>query len=499
VFYLTATIHRLLLTLICLAVAATAGAGEEGWAVVEASGLRLRETPSAESRVLSVLPKETRVQVAGRTGGWLKVVVDGTVGYVSEKFVRRASAASAAGQPPAPQQTIQNKARDIDRQITRRQAEMGKIREQEQAVIADLDAVEQRLNQTRSDLAKVKGEQAALRGVMNETDRSVAELEAETCQVQDMAARRLTALYKLNWLGRVQILAAAGTVHDFAVREKALRRILAADEAVLERFHRQRCKLEGLLADQARQQQRQTALEAELQARLQAVDAEQTRRNALLAQIRGRKALEMAAIEELQKAALRLDDTLRRLEAPPVKDTAPSAKDGASPTKDAPPPAKDETPPARKEKDAPPDPKSVNLSDTPFHARKGLLKMPVSGEIVHFFGPYRNRRFNVTNVRGGIDIRAEKGEPIRAVHAGRVLFADWFKGYGNLMIIDHGDAYYTVYAHMEEMLKPKGAPVKTGDVIATVGETGSLEGPMLYFELRHRGKPVDPMAWLKTG
>jgi septal ring factor EnvC (AmiA/AmiB activator) len=433
--------------------------------VVEANGLRLRETPTTESRVLGVLPEHTRVPVIGETPGWVKVVVGGTTGYLSRDYVRRVSDASEGGGPPGSRmETLRHQVRDLDRQITRRQAEVARISQKEQAVIADLDAVEQRLSRTRAALAELRREQAALRGAMAETDRAVAELEAEIRQARDTAARRLTALYKLNWLGRVQVLASAGTVHDFLVREKALRRILAADEAILERFHQQRRRLETLQADQARQQQRMATLETELESRLQAFDAEQARRNDLLAQVRDRKALALAAIEGLQKAAARLDQTMHQLAAPPA---------GAG--------------------------KEAVFDDTPFQARKGLLKMPVSGKIVHFFGPYRNRRFNVTNVRGGIDIRAEKGAPVRAVHGGRVLFADWFRGYGNLMIIDHGDAYYTVYAHMEEMLKAKGVPVRAGEIIATVGDSGSLEGPMLYFELRHHGKPLDPMAWLKTG
>ncbi|RLB97933.1 MAG: peptidase M23 [Deltaproteobacteria bacterium] len=462
----TETIYRFLLILLCLAASASAaGAEANGWAVVEATGLKLREAPTVGSRVLGVLPEQTRVPVIGQVPGWVKVVVDGTVGYLSEDYVRReAGQPEASGSSEDRMQTLQRQARDIDRQIARRQAEVAQIRQKEQTVIADLDAVERRLSQTRAALAKLRSEQAALRNAIDETDRAVAQLEAETRQVRDLAARRLTALYKLNWLGRVQILAAAGTVHDFVIREKALKRILAADEAILERFDRQRRKLESLLADQAQQHQRMASLASELKDRLRAFDAEQARRNDLLAQIRARKALELAAIEALQKAATRLDKTMHRLKAPPDENAVAAV-----------------------------------FGDTPFHARKGLLKMPVSGEIIHFFGPYLNRRFNVTNVRGGIDIQAEKGAPIRAVHGGRVLFADWFRGYGNLMIIDHGDAYYTVYAHLEEMLKPRGAPVKAGEVIATVGDTGSLEGPMLYFEVRHHGKPVDPVPWLERG
>ena len=463
----TETIYRLVLILpgLWLAAAPAARAETGEWAVVEATGLKLREAPTLESRVLGVLPEQTRVPVVGQSPGWIKVVVDGTVGYLSEDYVRRVPGEpEARGPSDNRMQTLQRQARDIDRQIARRKAEAAQISRQEQSVITDLEAVDQQLDQTRAALTKLRSEQDALRRAIAETDRAVAGLEAETRQVSEMAARRLTALYKLNWLGRVQILAAAGTVHDFVIREKALKRILAADEAVLERFHQQRRKLEGLLADQARQHQRMASLAAELKDRMQTFAAEQARRNDLLAQIRDRKALTQAAIEGLQQAAARLDETMHRLNALP-------AENAAAPV----------------------------FGDTPFHARKGLLKMPVSGKIIHFFGPYRNRRFNVTNVRGGIDIRAEKGAQIRAVHGGRVLYADWFKGYGNLMIIDHGDAYYTVYAHMEEMLKPKGAAVKDGDVIATVGDTGSLEGPMLYFEVRHHGKPVDPMHWLKTG
>jgi septal ring factor EnvC (AmiA/AmiB activator) len=140
-----------------------------------------------------------------------------------------------------------------------------------------------------------------------------------------------------------------------------------------------------------------------------------------------------------------------------------------------------------------------NISQLAFSAHKGLLIMPVKGRIISLFGPYKNRKYNTTNFRSGIDIKAEKGEPIRSVFKGRVLFADWFKGYGNMIIVDHSNNYYTIYAHLEETFKSKGDAVQTGEVIATVGDTGSLEGAKLYFEVRHHGKPENPLKWLKKG
>ena len=125
--------------------------------------------------------------------------------------------------------------------------------------------------------------------------------------------------------------------------------------------------------------------------------------------------------------------------------------------------------------------------------------MPVEGKITNLFGPYKNPKYNVTNFRSGIDIEAEKGEPIRSVFKGTVIFSNWFKGYGNMIIIDHGNSYYTVYAHLEETFKTKGDEVDTAEVIATVGDTGSMTGVKLYFEVRHHGKPMNPLSWLKKG
>ena len=125
--------------------------------------------------------------------------------------------------------------------------------------------------------------------------------------------------------------------------------------------------------------------------------------------------------------------------------------------------------------------------------------MPVKGKITFLFGPYKNPKFNVTNFRSGIGIKVKKGEPVRAVFKGTVVFSSWFKGYGNMVIIDHGNNYHTVYAHLEEVFKTTGDLVKTGEVIATVGDTGLNSEMTLHFEIRHHGKPQNPLHWFKQG
>jgi septal ring factor EnvC (AmiA/AmiB activator) len=123
----------------------------------------------------------------------------------------------------------------------------------------------------------------------------------------------------------------------------------------------------------------------------------------------------------------------------------------------------------------------------PTKALKANLIPPVQGKVI---SPFKERGQN------GIEIQAPLGTEIRAILPGRVLYADWFKGFGNVVIIDHGDRLFTVSGYSSQLLKKAGDMVSQGEPIATVGSAGSLKGPCLYFEIRHQGKAQDPMDWI---
>lgn len=128
---------------------------------------------------------------------------------------------------------------------------------------------------------------------------------------------------------------------------------------------------------------------------------------------------------------------------------------------------------------------------------RGLLDWPNPGEVESAFGTRIHPRFRTTVPHPGLDIAAREGEPVRAVFEGRVAFASWLHGYGLTVILDHGHDVASVYAHASVLLVEKGETVERGRVVARSGESGSLRGPYLYFEIRERGKPVDPAAWLR--
>lgn len=133
-------------------------------------------------------------------------------------------------------------------------------------------------------------------------------------------------------------------------------------------------------------------------------------------------------------------------------------------------------------------------SGQPFRSLRGQLPWPVAGKADNRFGSQRGgpeMRWQ------GINISAREGETVRAIHNGRVVFADWLRGSGLLIIIDHGDGYLSLYAHNQTLLRSTGDAVKGGDPIATVGNSGGQEQAGLYFEIRHKGVPTDPAEWCR--
>ena len=130
----------------------------------------------------------------------------------------------------------------------------------------------------------------------------------------------------------------------------------------------------------------------------------------------------------------------------------------------------------------------------PFASLRGSLGLPVRGELA---GRFRAQR-GAQGGSKGLFIRAPEGEAVRAVAAGRVVYADWMRGFGNLLIVDHGDAYLSIYGNNESLLKQSGDSVSAGETVATVGASGGRDDSGVYFELRHLGQAFDPLRWVKA-
>ena len=418
---------------------------------VRVSRLNLRAQPGTDSASLRQLAKGSRLTVLESRADWLKVRYKDTIGYVRnrERYLDTSPAVDR----------VREERESIDRERATHREALADIQGHESDLLDRLDALNRNIQTTRKEAGDIRQRIKTIEKRIADAETERQEVKKRIEAQEQHVARRLVALYKLNWLGNLNVLASAESINGMVQRKAALERILAVDnierEALLLNYER----WSFLQIDLENSRKEELALEAGYENRIRKLDRERAVRAALLDDVRSRKTLKTAAIAALKNAAGELDAVMASLNH---GHTLPSA----------------------------PPPGSLGTL-------KGLLDAPVKGKIINFFGPFKNTRYNVMNFRSGIDIQSDRGEPVQAVFSGKVLFADWFKGYGNMVIIDHGHNYCTLYAHIEELFKQKGDTVEGGEVIATVGDSGTLSGPGLYFEVRHHGKPEDPQTWLK--
>ena len=121
----------------------------------------------------------------------------------------------------------------------------------------------------------------------------------------------------------------------------------------------------------------------------------------------------------------------------------------------------------------------------------------MEGRVVSKFGKHLHPVFKTVTLNEGVEIEAPLGSEVRTVFDGEVLYDGWLRGYGRFLIIGHGSGYYTLYAHLSQLLVAKGEEVKRGEPVALLGETGSLSGPQLHFEIRKGKEKLDPLLWLE--
>ena len=132
-----------------------------------------------------------------------------------------------------------------------------------------------------------------------------------------------------------------------------------------------------------------------------------------------------------------------------------------------------------------------------FGQLKGRLPWPSEGRLAIPYGSQRDQQFDTLVFRNGINIQTDPSSDARAVYAGKVIFAEWFKGFGQLVIINHGSGYHTLYGNLSEIFSHVGDIIKENQIIGKVVTSGILNAPGLYFEVRYKGKPLDPVQWLK--
>jgi septal ring factor EnvC (AmiA/AmiB activator) len=320
-----------------------------------------------------------------------------------------------------------------------------------------------RINRDLQMMAYVSQAQAKLLGSLR---ANLAQVEANRDKVQE-------AKDELEEIAQEQRDARAKLEREKANRATLLASLstkLAGQRKQADKLERDAQRLSGLVDQLATIIRRQEAAAAAERKRQEALAAARAKARAEAAE-RAREQRERLAQERLH------------------------AKPGTRPTPEPepePPKVVEQEPPPRSE--PPPNIIQPAAPEGAFASLRGKLVVPVNGKIEARFGAKRPEGGPAWR---GIFLKAPEGTEVRAVGPGRVVHADWQRGYGNLIIIDHGGAYLSIYANNQSLLKRAGDMVKAGEPIATAGNTGGNEEPGLYFELRYQGKPFDPASWIR--
>jgi septal ring factor EnvC (AmiA/AmiB activator) len=314
----------------------------------------------------------------------------------------------------------------------------------------------EREEQEAREQEAVAGERLA-RAALDETARRLAALEAEVAATRPKLRARLRRLYMMGPLDSPRWWLRADDVRAAGRAWRILSMLADRDRAALDRAASAIQALAQVRAEQEAHA-REAAAQAELaRAARQAAAEAAARQRALVARLEGEQALAEQLAAELAGAEAALRAALEQ------------AASGA-----APPP--------------------VVVPIAPF---RGDLDWPVPGQLVSRFGRSRQSRFGTVLPRTGVEIAAPEGAPVRAIHDGRVAFADTFTGYGRLVIVDHGGDAFSLYGYLRDLTVGRGAAVTRGTPVGHVGRTPS-GSPALYFELRIDGRPVDPLEWMAS-
>lgn len=337
------------------------------------------------------------------------------------------------------------------------------IHKKESSVISQLNKMDRNLSKKEKELKVLNRK---LEGVVQKVRKTNEELQLVTQSVETQEAfleKRLVALYKFGETGMPQIFFSSNSYGEFLNSRRYLASILGQDRELVEDFRKRQTVL-GSYREQLKEDERELqALKEQTEKKQAEIRKDRLQKSRLLDSVRGEKRIHLAAIKELETASAQLQTLLNRLERE-IREKAKA--------------------------------EVFIPAGKGFGTFRGKLAFPVEGRILSTFGKNENPKFNTFTVQKGIEIEAAIGAEIRAVYDGRVLYSDWFKGYGKILIIDHGEGYYTLSGHASALLKNVGEEVRGGEGVALVGDTGSLKGPCLYFEIRQRGKPLDPLEWL---
>ena len=350
----------------------------------------------------------------------------------------------------------------IKKEMQEKKLKLQRADKRERSILTDLEKIDREIQTGSAELADQRRKLREAESALAEIEQSNTMTTQELARLQQSYAARLRALYKMSRTGGYALaVLSSDSITSAYKRVRYLGIIAERDQRMIREYG---VALE-LLATRE-QNIRETTLD--IMARREAVEkkrvsleARRRKKGEILGSVKQEKSVYEATLKDLEESSSNLWAMIRLGEQEknarkktPAPETVPAATD------------------------------------------RNRFPWPVNGTVLTRFGTQRHPQFGTTVFRRGIDIAARTGDEVRVVHDGQVVYADWYKGYGRLVIVDHGEGLYTLYGNLSQLDVGGGDRVTRGQVVGLAGDTGSLKGAKLYFEIRRNGEAEDPLLWL---
>lgn len=352
----------------------------------------------------------------------------------------------------------------IDQQIKSVKDEINNLQKKESGYLETLHKIEKLLRDTGKELQVIERD---LELAQKEIKQGEDELIFEKRMLKEktkLLENRLREIYKRRLTGYLEILFKSESFSDFLTRFRYIKNILSLDAEVINDIRQQMKKIEDNKINLENREEILSLLKREVEKGKENIEFSIKAKKSIINKLNSQKEVYLKSLKELEQSSLEIKNIIERIYKQQEEDS-----------------------------------KRLTQKEVPaitLKPKKGILALPVQGKLISVYGRHKNTDFNTYTFNSGIDISAPLGQVVRAAGSGEVIYTGSIKGYGQIIIIDHGGRVTTLYAHLSKILIDIGDKVKKEQIVGQVGDSGGVSSTRLHFEVRVEGKPTDPMNWL---
>jgi len=401
------------------------------------------------------------------TGGLAAAVLAAGLGLAAGTAALRAVPAWSASQVDQEIQDQKTQLEELRRQAEAKRKQARAYAAKEKGVLERVNEAEEALAATKKYIRKLEAESGRVQAEIRKTVVDLSYAQDELTTRRSELARRLRYSYMYSKARALEVVFSANSFPNLLQRTAFLNRVLHQDQKLVDAVAEREAAVKEKLGRLEGQREELRVLEEQKEAEEREYESLRTERMRDLNAIRNQKAAHLSAAKELDAAAAEMERLLAELER------------------------------KRQEALRRKNPQLTELDANDFSKNRGRLPWPVAGDVITQFGKQQHPKYKTITLSNGVDIAAPQGTAVQAVGTGLVDLVQWLPGYGETVILNHGRGFYTIYGHLASVTVRQGDLLQPGDVLGAVGDTGSLKGACLHFELRRGGSAQDPEDWLR--